>query len=368
MAIENDLVAHPAMLVLARESRGWTQADLVAAMSKLDGGNRISQGYVSRSEAGRLAVRGDRLALFAAALHYTPKMLCSASELRGVGVGLIHHRKRASLGMTDLRRVHAVLACTRWQVDALTEALHPRCDHRFRPVEVTDIDSPQDAADTVREEWGVASGPIKDLVGLLEDAGALVVVRDLQTAALDAVSQWPPQGTPLFLLNSAAPGDRFRFSLAHELGHVVMHTRPGDAKQQEREADLFASQFLMPADVIIDDLQQGVDLPKLLALKDRWGTSMAALIRRAYSLSIIKEWQYRNLMVEMSALGYRTREPGQVPRETPQHVAQVVTRLARQQNLDTAQAANLAGLDPEEFHEIYLCVPSSDAPWDSAHP
>lgn len=83
---------------------------------------RASQGYVSRAEAGRLAVRGERLALFAAALRYTPEMLCRATDNGGVGVGLVHHRKRASMGALALRRVHATLAVTRLQVEALTAA------------------------------------------------------------------------------------------------------------------------------------------------------------------------------------------------------------------------------------------------------
>ncbi|MFE0458151.1 ImmA/IrrE family metallo-endopeptidase [Kitasatospora sp. NPDC058965] len=359
MAIDEDLVAQPAMLVLARESRGWTQVDVAEQMSKLDQPNRISQGYVSRAEAGRLAVKGDRLDLFATALRYTPQMLCATTDMQGVGIGLVHHRKRASMGVADLRRIHATLAFTRHQTDALTRAVADSGKHRFRHIAVSDLDTPQDAADTIREEWDVPTGPVTDLTRLIEEAGALVVVRDLQTTELDAVSQWPPGGPPLFLLNSTAPGDRFRFSLAHELGHVLMHTQPGDPREQEQEADYFAAQFLMPYGSIRQDLKQGVDLPRLLELKARWGVSMAALIRRAFSLNIIKEWQYRKLMVEMSALGYRTNEPGLVPRETPHHLAQVVTRLEREHHLDPIQAAHLAGLDHEEFHEIYLCASSS---------
>ncbi|MFE4518364.1 XRE family transcriptional regulator [Kitasatospora sp. NPDC056783] len=369
MAIDEDVVAQPAMLVLARESRGLTQVDLADLMTKLDQPNKISQGYVSRAEAGRLPVKGDRLDLFAAALRYTPETLCATTDIQGVGIGLVHHRKRASMGVAELRRVHATLAFTRYQTDALTSAVQDPRTHRFRHIEINDLDTPHEAADTLREEWDVPPGPIADLTGLLEQAGAIVVVRDLKTTELDAVSQWPADGPPLFLLNSAAPGDRFRFSLAHELGHVLMHTQPGDPREQEQEADYFASQLLMPYDTIRQELKQGVDLPRLLELKSRWGVSMAALLRRAFSLGVIKEWQYRKLMVEMSALGYRTNEPGLVPRETPQYLARVAIRLEQEHHLDSIQAAHLAGLDHEEFHEIYLCASSSPGtPWSSANP
>lgn len=353
-----DLVAQPAMLTLARESRGWTQADVAREMTCRAADDTVSQGYVSRAEAGRLAVRGERLALFAAALRYTPQMLCRATDSGGTGVGLVHHRKRASMGALALRRVHATLAVTRLQVDALTAAGHEDDKHAFRHIAVNDFDTPADAAESLRLEWGLPQGPVSNVVGVLEAAGALLVIRDLETRELDAVSQWPHGERPLVLLNSTAPADRYRFSLAHELGHIVMHTEPGDGRLQEQQADEFAAEFLMPHESIVAELRPRVDLARLMELKRRWRVSMAALARRAKSLGVLTEWQYRSLMVEMSALGYRTTEPATFELETPRRLAEVVTRLRQQHNLDLSQAAHLAGLELEEFTEIYSC-PSS---------
>jgi Zn-dependent peptidase ImmA (M78 family) len=358
-----DLTAEPAMLVLARESRGWTQADLAEAMSELEAGARISQGYVSRAEAGRLTVTGDRLLLFAAALRYIPEVLCSPADVHGVGIGLVHHRKRASMGSTGLRRIHAILALTRMQTKALTRAADLTGEHRFRHIPVDDLDTPQDAAEQLRKEWDLPPGPVGDLIAVVERAGALVVLRDLGTGELDAVSQWSQGEPPLFLLNSTAPPDRFRFSLAHELGHVVMHVEPGLGREQEEQADRFAAEFLMPHADIAADLKQGVDLARLLELKGRWGVSMSALARRALTLGVISDWQYRNIMVEMSALGYRTTEPEAVARETPRGMASIIDQLQQHHGLSAAEAARVAGLTPDEFDEIYRCASSlSESP------
>lgn len=359
MSNRAELVAQPDMITLARDSRGWTQADLANAMTRINGNNRISQGYVSRAEAGRIPVKSERLQLFAAALCFTPEMLCSTTDIHGAGVGLVHHRKRASIGALSLRRIHATLAFTGLQVDALTDAAGQELQHAFRHIDVDDFDTPADAADTIREEWNVPPGPISDMVATLENAGALVVVRDLQSTELDAVSQWPAGKRPLILLNSTGPGDRARFSLAHELGHLVMHAEPGAGRTQEDQADRFAAELLMPHDAILEELKPGIDIARLIELKARWGVSMAALIRRAMDLGVISEWQYRTLVVELSALGYRTNEPTTVRRETPRHLTQVVTRLENQLHLDPVRVAHLAGLSPEEFHEIYLCASSS---------
>jgi Zn-dependent peptidase ImmA (M78 family) len=281
-------------------------------------------------------------------------MLCIEPNAAGIGIGLVHHRKKAALGAQPLRRIHAELALVRLQVRGLVSS---KTDviHSFERIGVTDMESPSDAARTLRKLWKVPAGPIHNLVLLIEQAGGLILVRDLGTNALDAVSIWDGEEAPLFVLNVHAPSDRFRFSLAHELGHIIMHPVAGAAAVQERQADEFASEFLMPAADIATEMRGRLDLNRLLVLKQRWRVSMAALARRAVTLTAISEWQYRNLMVEMSTLGYRTKEPGVVASEVPEEVAKTAERLTSLCGLD--QAASLAGLLPDEFRALYLPDP-----------
>jgi Zn-dependent peptidase ImmA (M78 family) len=342
--------AHPAMLVLARESRGMTQAEVAAMMSSL-AGDTVSQGYVSRAESGRLMVSGERLTLYAKALRYPSHLLCEDGEVHGIGIGLVHHRKRASLGAPALRRIHAELALSRLHVRALVVAANSEQRHRFCHIEVNDLDTAADAARTLRKEWQMPAGPVVRLVEVIEEAGGFVLIRDLGTRKLDAVSQWANGEAPLFLLNQQAPTDRIRWSLAHELGHIVMHTEPGSSSVQERQADEFASEFLMPASNIRAGLRGEVDLNRLLSLKQQWGVSMAALARRALSLNVVTDWQYRNLMIEMSALGYRTQEPGTIASERPQRLPGLVTRL-EDLGYSTQQIADAVGLLPEEVDSL----------------
>ena len=345
--------AHPSMLVLARESRGMTQADLAAGMTALAGHSPISQGYISRAESGRLAVTGERLDLYGRALRYPPHVLCGEGEVHGVGIGLIHHRKRASLGAQALRRIHAELALSRLQVRGLVEAASGERPHQFRHLEVNDLDTAADAARTVRTEWGLPPGPVARLVDLIEDAGGFVLIRNLGTRELDAVSQWATGEAPLFLVNQQAPTDRLRFSLAHELGHIALHDEPGSAAVQESQANEFASEFLMPASSIRTELRGEVDLNRLLLLKQKWGVSMAALARRALSLGVVSDWQYRNLMIEMSALGFRMQEPGVIAPERPRRLPDLVTCLEREHGYSTEQIAEVVGLFPDELRSLY---------------
>ncbi|WP_262285964.1 XRE family transcriptional regulator [Micromonospora sp. MA102] len=350
------LVAEPGMLIQARESRGLRQNEVALAMSK-HLGTTVSQAYVSKAEAGRVSVSDERLEAFSAALGYPVAVLCDAPDAEGVGIGLIHHRKRASLGAPALRRIHNQLKFGRRQTTPLLAAAgaHP---HRFLRHELAEDESPEEIAQLVRREWSLGAGPIPDMVAVLETAGAVVLLRDLDTRELDAVSAWPDEGTPLFLVNVTAPTDRARFSLAHELGHVIMHRVPGGTTVQEKQADMFASEFLMPARSIREQLRQGVDVNRLMQLKSVWGTSMAALARRALDVNALSDWQYRNLVVEMSMLGYKTNEPVSIAPERASKIYGVLQALMRDRGATVEELAATAGLFPDEFQQLYLATPS----------
>lgn len=348
--------ASAAMLVQARESRGLLQAEVAAAMSG-HLGEPVSQGYVSKAEAGRLSVTGERLEAFSAVLRYPVDVLCAEPGADAAGIGLIHHRKRASLGGPALRRIHAELMFARRQLAGL-EALSDRRPHGFRKRQLTAEDTPAEIAIDVRKEWGLGDKPIGDLVATIEHAGGVVLVRDLGSKELDAVSQWSADGAPLFLLNVNAPADRMRFSLSHELGHVIMHSAPGATAEHERQADEFASSFLMPAEGIRSELRRGVDVECIMRLKTTWGASMASLARRALDLGGLSDWQYRNIMIEMSVLGYRVQEPVAIEPECPSKVSELVEELTRKRGYDLDQLAATAGLMRDEFEQLYLAKPS----------
>ncbi|KAA8890590.1 ImmA/IrrE family metallo-endopeptidase [Nocardia colli] len=362
MDVVHAAAAHPRMLVLARESRSMTQAQLAEVMQKLAGSTgRVSQGYVSRAESGRLRVAGDRLELYAHAVGYPVSLLCLTEREVGAGAGLVHHRKKQAAAAGDLKRIHALLNLTRIQLNGLRALAPHRVGNLVPRIEVDDLNTAADAARSVREQWGVRRGRLDSIVELVEGAGALVVCRELvapvaldsgaEAVPVDAVSCSPDGEDPLVLLNVGTPAERQRFTLAHELGHMVMHRIPHPA--QEKQANDFAAEFLMPVREIRGDLQARlVTVQRLLDLKNEWNVSMWALLRRAYTLGVISDWQYRTLAVEMSSLGYRTREPGALKPETPSAVASIVARHL-DQGTDVTELARSAFLTADEFIDLY---------------
>jgi Zn-dependent peptidase ImmA (M78 family) len=111
-----------------------------------------------------------------------------------------------------------------------------------------------------------------------------------------------------------------RFTLAHELGHLVMHRFP--TENMETEANEFASTLLMPsADMRSAFLGRRVTLELLAALKPEWKVAMQALLMRATSLKCVSPNQARYLWQQISARGFAPtfarrrstsqRQPGQ---------------------------------------------------------
>lgn len=284
--------ANPALLAVAREATGLTQAELAAALSRLtkDRSTRISQGYVSRVESGALGLSGTRLDQFAAVLECAPDLLVAEAKVWALGDGCSYQRRRASTRASALRRLHARLNLLRLHLGRLAAATdRPWPSFNIVSTRVGGAVSPEDAVRTVRSALNVPTGPVASVIRLVEQAGALVLRLPLGLREVDAASLHPPGEAPLFVVNSDAPSDRQRFTLAHELGHATCI--PADRfADPEDIADRFASELLMPSlDVAADLRAAPLTLVRLRQLKQTWRVSAAALTRRAHDLGVVTE-------------------------------------------------------------------------------
>ena len=335
-------VADPVMLATARQARGLTQAELARQAG-------LSQAFISKAEAGQVELDGERLIQAADVLRYPVSLLCLTAEVHSLVSTCVFHRKRSSLPVSKIKQVHASLDLARVQAEELLCDIPVAevCLPRMRPSQDGEI-GPRDIARRVRAGLALAEGPVQDLTAAVEDAGVVVLSWDLGSRQGDAVSQWLAGHRPIVLMYSAAPGDRQRFSLAHELGHAVMHTEPVD--RQEEQADQFASELLMPAKAIRAELSN-LDMPALARLKARWGVSMAALIRRARDLGAISDYRYKELNIELSKAGWRSREPVEVSPERPRLLADVVA-LLREKGLDDRAIAERGRMDIRDLHVL----------------
>ena len=211
----------------------------------------------------------------------------------------------------------------------------------------------EDIARSVREFWMLPHGPIESMVNLVEDNGGIIIPCDFKTDLLDAISQRIDGMPVLFFVNINSPADRVRYTIAHELGHMVLHTISlKDDDEMEDEADHFAGSFLMPPDDIKIQLRR-FDLRHLANMKGYWKVSMQAIAYRANRLRLITPYQSKMFWIEMSKLGYRKREPNDPPKEVPRLLHQMIEFHRQKLGYSPADLAGLLCLSPTDFEAMY---------------
>jgi Zn-dependent peptidase ImmA (M78 family)/transcriptional regulator with XRE-family HTH domain len=337
-------LANPEMLIVARESRGFTQTELASRAS-------VPQSSISKFENGILELTGERLASIAAALDYPVHFFFRSDHIYGFRSPCFYHRKRVTLPIHKLKEIQARMNILRIQAMSILQGVEIETVNGFQRLDTDDYGPPERIAALVRANWHLPMGPVRNLVHAVEAAGGLVVRASLGTRKLDAVSHWAVGQRPLFFLNDDLPDERLRFTLAHEIGHIVMHATT--TPDQEDEADRFAAEFLMPAQEIRPDLHN-LTLPRARELKPYWRVSMAAIIKRGYDLEQITNRQYRRLFMRLGQLGYRINEPGQLPREEPSVLNEAIHVHLRDHGYSVNELARSAGVHEHEFRMLFL--------------
>lgn len=192
------------------------------------------------------------------------------------------------------------------------------------PIRVPQVkEDPVMAARLARAQFGLSPDqPISYVVNAVERSGVTLLSVPVNLEKRDAFSLWTgnPGRRPVIAISGGRPGDRVYWSVAHELGHLVLHNPiQGSAQNLEEEADRFAAEFLLPEVAMRQELLPPLSLKRIAQLKMRWKVSMQAIIRRARELDIIPDRTYRYLFEQMAWRGWRVKEPSSVaiPIEKP---------------------------------------------------
>jgi Zn-dependent peptidase ImmA (M78 family)/DNA-binding XRE family transcriptional regulator len=330
---------NPDMLTLARECKGLSQA----ALAHLVG---FKQATISRYESGLIIPPAEHVARIAQNLDRPVEYFYL--EERMYGATSFFHRKRKSLSVTEERKIHAQVNELRIRSAILLRDAEIKSRFDFHRLIMKQVGGAPEQARVLRRLWQLPTGPIRSLVGAIERAGGIVFCCPFGTRKVDGISQWPLDDNvpPVFFVNSEIPGDRQRFTLAHEIGHLILHHLPTD--DPEKEADEFASEFLMPAREIGRELI-GLTLPIAAALKSHWKVSIAAIVRRAYDLARITERQYRYLNQQLAARGYKTCEPVPIAREEPTLFSEVLRVHRRSHGRHVPELSRMLGMHEHQF-------------------
>lgn len=336
------------MIELRRRMLGVSQKVLADRVN-------MSQGTLSKIEQGLKTVTQEQAEKFSEALSCPISFFTMSERLYGGPISAVPmYRKKASVGIKVLDRLIAEINVRIAHVRKLLQFIEFQPEFDLPSYDPDDYDG--DAAEiakNTRKSWYMPSGPVKNIVEVLERAGCLVIDCDMDDTGLSGVSYNLPGLPPMIFINKNQPLDRYRFTLAHELGHLIMHKAPNP--DMEAQADTFAAEFLMPSRDISPYLRD-MSIEKAASLKPFWRASMASIIFRAKTLGFLNQGQNEYIWRQMSSRGYRINEPVQLSRdgENPTLLAEIFEHVKQELEYDNDEISQVFSLNFDEIQKLYL--------------
>lgn len=333
------------MVNVARIARGMTQEQLAS-------GTGMQQAMINKLINGKIAITNDHIERIAQVTGFPVKFF--EEDVNVLPNHVVYYRKYKCLGSTELTKTQYNLHIQKHRIKKLLDAVN--LPNNLIHLEPNFRLTPEAIANHIRLKWNIPRGPVSNLTRYLEAAGIIILLTNQDVDNFDGLVLPDEDGLPIICINQNLPPDRQRFNLAHELGHLIMHTNdyfPNSEDDYEGEANRFAAEFLMPQSDIQHYFQQDLPVTQLSSLKAFWKVSMSALVRRAYDTDAIKHSRYQSLNVQLSKMGWKRKEPlcGLSP-EMPLLYSQLLSIHRTQLGYSDEELAELLCTTDTEFSEL----------------
>ena len=338
----------------ARIQAGATQADLAAAIG-------VSKQAISQYENGRKSPESSTLLAIA---NYFGKPVGYFFQTRTIQLDRVDFRKRARLQGRALAAIKASILDRLEPYLELEQILN--IDDPFvnpiAPLPVSKLEQAEGAAIALLQAWNLGTNPIPNLIEMLEDRG-VKVVEVTANAQFDGMSTLLDNAVPVIVVNQAMDTLRKRFTVLHELGHLLLAVPdPSDHAFCEKVCNRFAAAMLLPADVFRAEVgmrRSQISLAELIPIKEYYGISLAAIVYRGLDLGVFTQslgrrfWQMRNqnpaLKVE-EGYGYY---PGE---EKSYRFEQLLSKALALELISYSKAAQLANTNVQALRQQHQLV------------
>lgn len=323
----------PNRLTQARKAKGWSMVDLARQID-------VTREAVSSFEKGKKKPSYETMRNLAKALDVRETFF----TMHGDGVIL---RQDSAINFRTLKSAYSKeIDKTKVYLEWLAE-LCGLLEHDYVELQPTKLpkfdiedfekltdDDIEYYAEQTRRFFGLGDGPISDLTLLMENNGIFVGYLPLPPK-IDGISAWINK-RPYVLINRSAYACRARYDLAHELGHLILHTSLAqeDLEQKEildlveKQANYFAGAFLIPEKSITQEFYS-TEINALKDLKRRWGVSMQAIMMRLFNIELVSESQKRYFFQKIATMGIRKKEPldGEIKKEESRTIRKIIELL-----------------------------------------
>ena len=346
-----------ARLKLAREAAGLSLRALADSVE-----NRVSAQAIGKYENDRMMPGSDVLLALAKALQVTPEYLLSRRDISLSGV---EFRRAPGAGAKEERAVEARVLEQLERHLVVEEALGLEVAPRRQPLARFDpIEAPEQAqvaAAALRRTWQLGTDPIPSMTDLLEERGIKVIALDLPVTVSGSKSVAKLESDrPVLavIINANHTGERQRFTLAHELGHLVLDVAGRlTSREAEKAMDQFAGAFLVPA----EELQRlagahrnDVSLGELVELKRHFQVSLQCLVVRLGQTGILSDVEARRhwqMLKDHGFLAPPYREPESLAPERSHRLHRLAMRAVSEGALSESKAAEVLGISTRVLND-----------------
>lgn len=330
------------ILILAREARYITQVELSAMLG-------VEQGTISKIEKEILTADDKLVEKISRALDFPVSFFYQDRKVMTVEG---HYRRKVSTPVKKMKQYAAQMTIAEWHFLKLMDEIELP-ETRLPTWDVIEDGSPAMCAKHLRDFWKIPKGRVPNLTKLIEDNGIVIIPLDL--GEMSGFSTYINGNIPVIYVNSNLSPDRYRLTIAHELGHIIFHfgNKVSQERNLESEAYEFAIELLVPEGNIRPYFTK-ISIDKLADLKSYWYVSMQALLRYANTLGMVTQNQYKYLWIQMGSLGYRRNEPVSIPMEKPGLITEIVNAYVSDLGYSKEELASVLQMNVSELERIYF--------------
>ncbi len=336
----------------SREALGLSLRDLEAKIQGL-----VTAQAIGKYERNESMPGSTVLLALARALEVSPDFLLSEQPIELTGVDF---RKGPQAGVKEEKAVEAAVLDQVERYLALEEFLPEAKSHweLETPLIADSIEGAEACADSLRMLWKLGIDPIPMMAELLEEKGVKVIALDLPESVSGSkafVHRVGNDNVPVIVVNAGHNGERQRFTLAHELAHLVLNFVGLSDKEQEKAADRFAGSFLVAKEMLIELIgrhRKEISMGELVELKKLFKVSVASLIVRCNQLGLISKALYGRLWGQIRAWGWnspQSNEPYRLDPEIPQRMERLCFRAIAEGAVSESKAAELMRMSVREL-------------------
>lgn len=358
----------PLRLKQARVSRSMSMNDLAEMVG-------VTRQTISQYEMGKIEPSDKVLNDMSLYLKYPVQFFYKEILQSQVNNSLIFFRSKKTTKVKDKNAAEIKINLFKEINDYLEKFVDfpkvnfPEIEYPDYDVETLSLEEIEEIAMKVREFWSLGEGPINNLIQILQINGVLCTRIVINNKKLDGFSQWLDNRPYIFLSDDKKSSSRTRFSLAHELGHLIMHVNYLEdeylssienknnikiiEEKFENEANMFAAAFLMPKESFSKDIYSS-SLEHFINLKKKWKVSIQSMIYRCADLELLSENQIDYLKRQLSTKRYWSIEPldNKIPIEKPFIQRQSIELLLEHKIVTPLEICNDIMMYPSEIEEF----------------